>query len=142
MESVGLLPPPNIVTACAVAQANSPIVVASDGLQYSLLGYAIESVNRASTDADFNTGLQLLATAVAVGADVHAPCWVDTNDNEFDPPLEYLCVLHKIRLGCDAVADLARAVAQAGAKLHLGLLVSSHARKHAQELLRPHTSSA
>ena len=113
------MPIPNAGAAALAASRNLRWVNAEDGLQYSLLGYIIESMNRALTDADFNAAIGLLHSALAAGADVHAPCWAATIDPE---GTEYLCVLNLCRLKTNDVANAARAVARAGAQLHPELL--------------------
>ena len=134
-----VMPAPNVEAAALVAAkvGNLRSVSAEDGLRYSPLGYIIESMNRALTDADFYAALELMHAAIQAGADVHAPCWaatIDPKGTEYYPPLEYLCVLNLCRLKCDDVANAARAVALAGARLHPELL-HDHALRHAQRVL-------
>lgn len=135
-----MMPRPNVVAAAAAVHMNMQEVNAEDGRRYSLVGYVIESLNQAVTDADFEAALCMLSSVVAGGADVSAPCWVDDAGTEFYPPLEYVCVLHKLRLKLDAVAYIARSIAQAGGELHPNLL-SSGILEHARNLLHPSSLS-
>lgn len=129
------MPYPNVVTAADAVRMNMREVSAEDGRKYSLVGYVMESLNQAVTDEDFEAALSLLGSVVAAGADVRAPCWVDGTGNEYYPPLEYMCVLHKLRLQLDAVADIARSIAQAGGELHPDLLVHANTLEYARKLL-------
>lgn len=126
---------PNVKDAAAFLQTKQPYIDAPNGLKYSLIGYIIETINTTFSDKDFDTGLKLLQRAVAEGCDLHAPCWVNHEQNKFYPPLEYMCVLHKVRLRCDDMVQIARSMVAAGAKLHPELFVTPGALEHAHTIL-------
>ena len=96
-------------------------IYAENGFKYSLMGYVIESLNLAFTDDDYESALTLLRNVVApADIDMCAPCWMTPGvvGSEYYPPLEYLCVLHFVRLGNDDVAEIIRTIARTGAPLH------------------------
>jgi hypothetical protein len=128
---------PNVKDAAAYLETKQPYID-QNGFKYSLVGYIIESINTAIADSDFYTGLTLLRRAVAEGCgDLHAPCWVDTDGNKYYPPLEYVCVLHKIRLKLDDMVDIAKSMVAAGATLHPELFhQSSSGLEHARKILQ------
>ena len=137
------MPSPNVPSAASAVQLNLQAIYADNGLKYSLLGYVIESLNHAFTDEDYERALTLLRNVVASSdIDLCSPCWSyvtpDTASGLFEyyPPLEYLCVLHKVRLGNDEVAEIIRSIARAGAILHPEMFQSSNMVAHAKRLLR------
>ena len=127
---------PNVKDAETYLETKKTYIYA-DGFKYSLVGYIIESINTAIADSDFYTGLTLLRKAIAEGCDLHAPCRVDDEGNKYYPPLEYMCVLHKIRLKVDDMVDIAKSMVAAGATLHPELFnATSSGLEHALRILK------
>ena len=126
------MPAPNVSSAAIAVHMNIKTIRADNGYEYSLIGYVIESLNIAYTDDEYKSALELLRKVVASpDTDIFSPCWTD-----YYPPLEYLCVLHKVRLGNNDVAEIARSIARAGAKLHPEMFVGNdNMVEHAKKIL-------
>ena len=138
-----IMPCPNVGSAIEAVDNKMNEVCAENGLKYTIIGYVIESLNQAITDEDFEICMKLLNTLLTTpGVDIHSPCWVapaSTCGSKviYYPPLEYLCVLHKVRLRCSSVAEIIRSISRAGAKLHPEMFMgNSNVVDHAQRILQ------